>query len=95
MIEFDWDIAKAKSNQQKHSVSFQEAMSVWNDEFAAMLGDPTHSDDEDRYLMIGYSDKNNLLFVSFSERDGKIRIISARKATKKERENHSENRWKY
>jgi uncharacterized protein len=94
-IKFDWSDEKALINFQKHDVSFEESMTVWNDEFAAFLHDDKHSIDEERYLMIGYSFKNNLLFVSFTERDDRIRIISSRKATKKERKRHEENRRKY
>lgn len=92
---FEWDQDKAKNNLQKHGVAFEEAMSVWNDEFAAFLHDPAHSIDEDRFLLIGYSSKNNLLFISFTERNSKIRIISTRKATKSERKRHEENKGTY
>jgi len=95
MLTFVWDNKKAKSNLQKHKISFEEAMEIWNDEFAAFLHDPAHSDIEDRFIIIGYSTKNNLLFVSFTERDNNIRIISARKATRNERKRHEENRGKY
>ncbi len=70
-------------------------MTVLNDEFAAYLYDDFHSFKEERFLMIGYSYKNNLLFVSFTERNGIIRIISSRKATKNERKKHEENKGKY
>lgn len=94
-LEFDWNDEKAKINLQKHEVSFEETMTVWDDEFAAFLHDPNHSDIEDRYLLIGFSAKNNLLFVSFTETEDKIRLISSRKATKSERKRHEENRGKY
>ncbi len=94
-LEFEWSEEKAHSNFQKHRVKFEEAISIWNDEFAALISDISHSDDEKRYLFIGYSDKNNLLFVSFTERNDKIRIISARKATKFERKRHEENSKNY
>ncbi|MBM2815322.1 MAG: hypothetical protein HW421_2084 [Ignavibacteria bacterium] len=94
-LEFDWSDEKAFNNLQKHEVSFEEAMTVWDDEFAAFLHDPSHSNSEDRYMLIGYSSKNNLLFVSFTERKDKVRLISARKATKSERKRHEENKEKY
>ena len=94
-IEFDWNDEKAKINLHKHDVSFEEAMTVWDDEFAAFLHDPAHSKTEDRFLLIGYSSKNNLLFVSFAERNDRIRLISSRKATKSERKRHEENKGKY
>lgn len=95
MIKFEWDKGKAKSNLQKHKVSFEEVMTIWNDELTVFLHDPSHSDNEPRYMMIGYSSKNNLLFVSFTERNQRIRIISARKATKYERKRHEEHNEKY
>lgn len=95
MIQFEWDIEKSKHNLQKYKVSFEEAVEIWNDEFAAFLYDPAHSIVEDRFIMLGYSLKNNLLLVSFTERNGIIRIISARKATKSERKWHEENKGKY
>ena len=70
-------------------------MTIWKDEYAAFLHDPEHSTAEDRFLMIGYSSKNSLLYVSFSERNNKIRIINTRKATKSERKRHEENKGKY
>ena len=94
-LEFEWSKEKAKDNLLKHNVSFEEAMTVWSDEFAAYLHDPSHSIEEERYLMIGYSSNDNLLYVSFTERDDKIRIISSRKATKSERKRHEENKEKY
>jgi len=93
-IEFEWNKIKAIYNLKKHNVSFEEALTVWDDEFAAFLHDPSHSEEEDRYLLIGYSSYNNLLFVSFTERNNRIRIISSRKATKSERKRHEEYREK-
>ena len=94
-LKFDWDKDKAKKNLQKHGVSFDEAMTVWNDEFAGFLDDPGHSIGEARYILIGYSSRNNLLFISFTERHDKIRIINSRKATKSERKRHEENKGNY
>ncbi len=92
---FEYDKDKAELNLSKHNISFEEAMTVWDDEFAAFLYDTFHSNSEDRYLIFGYSFKSNLLFVSFTERNNKIRIISSRKATKNERKRHEENQGKY
>ncbi|MFA6572283.1 MAG: BrnT family toxin [Bacteroidota bacterium] len=94
-LRFEWDLVKAKTNFQKHGISFEEALTVWNDEFAAFLHDPSHSEKEERFVMIGYSTKNNLLIISFTERNGNIRIISSRKATRNERKRHEENKNKY
>ena len=94
-LKFEWNDKKADKNYQKHGVKFEEAASIWDDEFAAFLDDPDHSKMELRYIMIGYSNKNNLLFVSFTERNNIIRIISARKATKYERKRHEESKGYY
>ena len=87
MIKFDWDPVKAESNKKKHGVSFEEAQSVFYDEFAVQFFDEENSESEDRFLMIGVSDEAHLLIVCHCERDqgNIIRIISARKATKNER----------
>ena len=86
-IRFTWDKNKAKSNLSKHDVSFEEAMTVFYDDFARKFYDDNHSQlEEDRYLMLGLSAKTKLLLVChcFLENDSTIRIISARKATKNE-----------
>lgn len=88
MISFEWDEAKAKSNIKKHGVAFEEAKSVFFDEYAIQFYDDESSQlEEDRFLMLGTSNESNLLLVCHCERqDGEtIRIISARKATKAER----------
>ncbi len=90
-LEFEWNIEKSRINEKKHGITFEEAISVFDDETAAFLHDSEHSFNEDRYLLIGYSKYNNLLFVSFTERDDRIRIISSRKATKNERKGYEEN----
>jgi hypothetical protein len=86
MIRFDWDPAKAASNVKKHGVSFEEARSVFYDEFAVQFYDENHSSGEERFLMLGMSSGARLVLVCHCERDGGgiVRIISARKATKKE-----------
>jgi uncharacterized protein len=86
MITFDWDSAKAASNLRKHAVSFEEAQSVFYDDFAIQFYDKSNSYEEDRFLMLGMSRVAQLLLVCHCERDddGVIRIISARKATKQE-----------
>jgi uncharacterized DUF497 family protein len=86
MIKFEWDTIKAISNKKKHGVSFEEAQSVFYDEFAVQFFDEDSSILEDRFLMLGFSDEARLLIVCHCERgQGNIvRIISARKATKKE-----------
>ena len=86
MIKFEWDTAKAASNKKKHGVSFEEAQSVFYDEFAVQFFDEDNSVSEDRFLMLGFSDEARLLIVCHCERNqgNVIRIISARKATKAE-----------
>lgn len=86
MIAFEWNTAKAISNKKKHGVSFEEAQSVFYDEFAVQFFDEDGPPSEDRFLMLGFSDEARLLIVCHCERDqgNTVRIISARKATKSE-----------
>jgi len=86
MIEFEWDAAKAAANFKKHQISFDEAKSIFFDEFGVQFFDDQNSSDEDRFLMLGMSSSAKLLIVCHCERDhgATIRIISARKATKRE-----------
>ncbi len=86
MISFEWDINKAASNQKKHGISFEEAQSVFYDDFAVQFYDD-NSESEDRFLMLGMSSEARILIVCHCERDSgnTIRIISARKATRSER----------
>ena len=86
-LRFSWDNRKNKANQKKHGISFDEAQTVFFDENAVEFYDPDHSEDEDRFLMLGLSYRFRVLVVChcFRESDSEIRIISARKATKKER----------
>ena len=85
-IHFEWDDRKAKSNIKKHDVSFEEAQTVFFDDMAVQFWDESHSRKEERFLMLGLSNKLRILLVvhCFRENDSTIRIISARKATKKE-----------
>ena len=87
MIRFDWDSRKNKANFKKHGVSFEEAQGVFFDEDSIVYDDPDHSDEEDRFLIIGRSFKLRVLFVCYCYQpdDSVIRMISARKATSKER----------
>jgi len=86
MIKFEWDPAKATANIKKHGVSFEEAQSTFYDEFAIQFFDNDHSSDEERFLLLGMSTGSRLLLVAHCEREAGhvIRIISARKATKRE-----------
>ena len=86
MITFEWDAAKASAHIKKHHVSFEEAKSVFYDEFAVQFFDEEHAAAEDRFLMLGMSSGAKLLIVCHCEREqGEVvRIISARKATRRE-----------
>ena len=86
MIKFEWDLTKAATNFKRHGVSFEEAQSVFYDEFAVQFFDNDHSPDEERFLLLGMSTGARLLLVCHCEREAGhvIRIISARKATKRE-----------
>jgi hypothetical protein len=91
MLIFEWDPQKAKSNLKKHGVSFEEASTAFQDILSLTIDDPLHSIDEERVVLIGMSNKNRLLVVVHTEREDNIRIISARKATKEERESYESN----
>jgi hypothetical protein len=86
MIDFEWDIAKAKANLRKHRVAFSEATTVLRNKVSITIHDPDHSFDEDRYITITASIANRLLMVSHTDRGDRTRIISARELTRKERE---------
>ncbi len=89
-MEFEWNKDKASVNLSKHKVSFDEAMTVFADPFYIDFFDPDHSDDEDRYIIIGQSSQNRLLVVSYTERRDKTRLISAREATRIEKDAYEE-----
>jgi uncharacterized DUF497 family protein len=85
-IRFEWDANKAAANQRKHGVTFDEARTVFFDENAKLINDPDHSDDEDRFVMLGLSSNFRFVLVChcYREQGNVIRIISARKASTKE-----------
>ena len=89
-LQFIWDENKDKINQKKHTVSFQEAQTVFLDDNAQMIYDTDHSEGEDRFLLLGISMRLRIIVVChcYRENDETIRIISARKATKKEEEQY-------
>ena len=90
MAFFSWDEAKARSNLAKHGVSFDEALTAFADPLARIFDDPDHAEDEEREILVGYSSVDRLLVVSFREKSGAIRLISARLATRRERRKHEE-----
>lgn len=87
-MEFEWNEDKAEINLTKHGVSFSEASTVFGDPLSMTQYDPDHSDDEDRYITMGESSDGRLLVVSHTDRDDRIRIISARRATRRERKDY-------
>ena len=84
-MEFEWDPQKAKFNLFKHDISFEEDKTVFEDPLYVDFYDPDHSEAEHRYIIIGESSRNRLLLVAYTEREDKIRLISARPATKQEK----------
>jgi len=92
MLSFEWDPEKDRSNQRKHGISFQEASTVFQDENALVIDDPEHSETEERFIILGYSIRANLLVVCHCYRSSEsvIRIISARKATRNETKQYHE-----
>ena len=85
-LRFEWDVNKAEINAEKHGVSFNEAVTVFADEQAVLFDDPDHSENEERFILLGISAAARMLIVCHCEREGGsvIRVISARKATKTE-----------
>ena len=84
-MDFEWDKDKARTNHRKHRVSFFEACEVFGDELSSTVPDPDHSIEEDRYLIFGQTVVGRHLVVAYTERYGRIRIISAREMTPRER----------
>jgi uncharacterized DUF497 family protein len=87
-MEFEWDAHKAVLNLKKHNVSFEEAATVFGDPLSITVPDPDHSLEEDRYILIGMSTNHRLLMVAHAERGDRIRIMSARELTRREREQY-------
>lgn len=90
-LEFEWDASKAKVNATKHGVTFEEGLTVFRDPLANIFDDPDHSGVEPRELIIGHSARRRLLVVAYTERSGRIRLISARTATLWERHDYEQN----
>ena len=92
MIDFQWDERKNGANTVKHGVSFEEAKSVFFDEFARLIPDPDHSATEDRFILLGMSSKLRVLTVvhCYKCNETTIRIISARRASRKEKNQYEE-----
>jgi uncharacterized protein len=89
-MEFEWNPDKVELNREKHDISFEEAATVFNDSLSLTFPDPDHSFGESRYVIMSVSSFGQLLIVSHTNRGAKVRIISARKATRKERRFYEE-----
>ena len=89
-MEFEWDPQKAAANFAKHKVSFEEAATVFGDPLGGIVADPRHSTGEKRFVLLGLSQDQHLLTVMYVDRGRAIRIISARRATRRERRNYEE-----
>ena len=89
-MDFEWQLSKAEANVEKHGVGFEEATMVFADPLARIFDDPDHSADESREPIVGHSMEQRLLIVSFTERGGRVRIISARTATRRERHDYEQ-----
>ncbi len=89
-VDFEWQASKAEANFRKHGVGFEEAFTVFADPLARIFDDPDHSAAESREIIVGHSTRQRLLIVSFTERRRKTRIISARRATKRERHDYEQ-----
>ena len=87
-MEFEWDPEKAATNEKDHGVDFTEAMTVFGDPLELMIADPDHSESEQRFLSTGMSTADRLLVVAYTEREGRIRIISAREPSSHERKDY-------
>ena len=84
-MDFEWDPEKATENEVKHGVTFLEASEVFGDDYSSTVPDPDHSENEHRYLIFGISRNGKYLVVSYTEREDRIRLISARMMTPRER----------
>ena len=89
-MEFEWDPDKATENERKHGISFDEAATTFGDSLSLTIPDPDHSDDEERFILVGQSYAGRLIVVVHTERRDRIRIISARLATGRERRSYEE-----
>ena len=89
-MEFEWDERKAAANRAKHKVTFSEAATVFGDPLSVTFPDPDHSFEEERFVTIGSSEQGRLLAVAHVDRAGRIRIISARRTTRRERKTYEE-----
>ena len=92
---FEWDADKAKLNIEDHGVTFEEATTIFNDPLFIIYKDPDHSEGEQRYIIIGESKRNRYLIVSYTERSGRTRLISARELDPKERRAYEKKKGRF
>jgi uncharacterized protein len=90
-MKFEWDPSKAAANLKKHNVNFEEAKTLFDNPLAVIFDDDAHSMDEPREIILGHSRQNRFLLVAFTVRSGNVRLISARLATRNEREDYEQN----
>ena len=93
-MNFEWDPNKAVRNLQKHKVPLEEAATIFRDDLSITVPDPDHSVEEDRHITVGLSSSSRVLVVAHTERGDRVRIISARELTPKERKQYAEESWK-
>lgn len=89
-LTFEWDRGKAARNERKHGVSFDEAITAFGDELSSTIADPAHSASERRYVLVGVAETGRLLVVVHAEEGDRIRVISARQATRRERRTYEQ-----
>jgi len=89
-LSFEWDVQKANANLRKHGVSFEEAATAFGDPLSVTIPDPDHSEDEDRFILMGSTYRGRILVVVHTDRGDNIRIISARRATRTERRDYEQ-----
>ena len=89
-LTFEWDPMKAGENLRRHGISFEEASTAFQDPLSRTIHDPDHSDEEDRFLLLGQTDRGRLVVVSHTERGSRIRLINARIAERRERKTYED-----
>jgi len=88
---FEWDAQKARRNVEKHGVSFEKAVTAFSDPLSQSIPDPDHSDSEERFILMGLSRRSRLVVVAYTERGDRIRLITARLASRREKREYEEN----
>ena len=89
-MNFEWDFEKAAENLERHGISFEEAATAFGDPLSITIGDPDHSEAEDRYVLLGMTFRVRLVVVAHTDRGENVRLISARLATRRERRSYEQ-----